>query len=200
MPTPISPSELLAAPIGDLISAIGRGIADAQGAMDAQTIENLRAVYTRDGALFEVLRAIGYRPTWYHIPEVTAEVSVALTLRGEASSSGSQGSAGLVMYAAPIDAAYTSRFNYDLQAASVVKFRVVPVPPSAAAEALRVAPKIVGISVAAARALLQSFGIPLELAEGLTPADADLIEAQSPEAGTVLASVGVRVTKTKPPT
>jgi hypothetical protein len=187
---------LLAAPIGELISAVGRGVADAQGAMDARTIENLRTVYTRDGELFDVLRGIGYRPTWYHIPEVTAEISVALSLRGEVSASGTP---GLVMYAAPIDAGYTSRFNYDLQAASVVKFRVVPVPPSTAAEALRVAPKIVDLSVADARASLQAFGIPLGFADGLAPGDKDIITAQSPEAGTILAGAGVRVTKVKPP-
>lgn len=188
--------ETLSAPIGELIAAVGQSVADAQRSMDAQTIANFQSIYSdEDSAAFEALRSIGYRPTWYHIPEVTAELNVALTVSGTVESQGlaassssslSQFAPRVRVYAAPVDAGYTSKYNYELKAASAVKFRIVPVPPSPAAEALRVVPDISGQTWTLARALLQRLDVPYRTATP-EPADTDVVAGQTPAAGTVLA-------------
>lgn len=188
--------ETLSAPIGELIAAVGQSVADAQRSMDAQTIANFQSIYSdEDSSAFEALRSIGYRPTWYHIPEVTAELNVALTvsgtvesqaLVGSPSSSNNQLAPRVRVYAAPVDAGYTSKYNYELKAASAIKFRIVPVPPSPAAEALRVVPEIGGQAWSLARALLQRLDVPYRLPDP-APADTDVVASQTPAAGTVLA-------------
>jgi hypothetical protein len=187
--------ETLSAPIGELIAAVGQGVADAQRSMDAQTIANFQSIYSdEDSAAFEALRSIGYRPTWYHIPELTAELNVALTVSGTVESQGLASSSSSLnqlaprvrVYAAPVDAGYTSKYNYELKAASAVKFRIVPVPPSPAAEALRVVPEIGGQTWTLARALLQRLDVPYRLPDP-APADTDVVTSQTPAAGSVLA-------------
>jgi hypothetical protein len=188
--------ETLSAPIGELIAAVGHSVADAQHSLDAQTIANFQAIYSAENtAAFEALRSIGYRPTWYHIPEISAEVNVALTVSGTVESQAAAAPAQapnllaprIRVYAAPVDAGYTSKYNYELKAASAIKFRIVPVPPSPAAEALRVVPDVVGQTWSAARTLLQRLDVPYRLPDP-APAETDVVASQSPAAGTLLAS------------
>lgn len=202
MPFLSSPTDLLtalSAPLGDVISAVGASVADAQAAMDAQTIENLRTIASEEGDLLAALRSIGYQPTWYQIPEVTAEISVALTVAGEAATASATSSTAVAssalelravrLMAAPIDASYTNKFSYDLKAATQVKFRIVPVPPTPAAEALRVAPDVVGQTFADARALLETLDVPFTFEDGADePVDEALVTGQTPAAGTVLSA------------
>jgi hypothetical protein len=179
-------SDVLAAPLGELIAAVGRSVAEAQQAMDGQAIEHFRQIYGGgEGAeAFEALRSIGYQPTWYQIPEATAEITIAFTATGSSDTS-SPGSRRLGIYGAPVDAAYQSKFNYGVQASSSLKFRVVPVPPPAAAARMRIAPDLVNLTLASARSLLAELGIELEVtAAGAT--DASIVTAQLPAAGGVL--------------
>lgn len=124
--------DVLAVKLGDLIATIGRDVADAQETIDRRTIEQFAAVYDQSVAAFEPLRAIGYQPTWYQITEAAAQVSIALRV---SRSQGAPGSAAprRQALAAPVDAGYRSRFGYSRQAASALKFRIVPVPAPAAA-------------------------------------------------------------------
>jgi hypothetical protein len=189
--------ETLSAPIGELIAAVGQSVADAQHSLDAQTIANFQTIYSDENtAAFEALRSIGYRPTWYHIPEINAEVNVALTVSGTVESQSSSGgttpaSNSLIprvrVFAAPVDAGYSSKYNYEIKAASLIKFRIVPVPPSPAAEALRVVPDIVGQAWSDARALLQRLDVAYRLPDP-APEDGDVVAGQTPAAGTILAS------------
>src|SRR5690606_25018267 len=187
--------ETLSAPIRELIAAVGQGVPDAQHSLDAQTIANFQTIYSEQNtAAFEALRSIGYRPTWYHIPEISAEINVALTVSGTVESQPAGGvpansllAPKVRMFAAPVDAGYTSKYNYDLKAASALKFRIVPVPPSPAAEALRVVPDVVGQAWSAARELLQRLDVPYRLPDP-APADSDVVAAQTPAAGTLLTS------------
>lgn len=184
--------DALSAPIGDLIAAVGRGVADAQRAMDEASLAALAEVYGRSDGLLGELQRIGYRPNWYHIPEVESELQIALTLSGERSRGGQGGATGrLRLYAAPVDAGYASRFNYQLQAASRVKFRIVSIPPSNAAEALQAMPALVGLPLREAGARLRLLGIAATLlpAEG---GDELIVRSQVPEPGMLLQS-GVQV-------
>lgn len=173
--------EALSAPLSSLISSVGRGVAQAQRELDEAALEHLRAIYGSNEGFAAELQRIGYRPTWYHIPEAEAELSVALAITAEERV---QGRSRVKMYGAPMDASYTNRFNYSLSAQSRLKFRIVPVPPPARAEALVVVPAVVGMTVAEARALLMALGVPHRFPEGAQ--DASVISSASAEAGAVL--------------
>lgn len=186
MPTFDAPRLLdaLSAPMGSLIASVGRSVAEAQRDLDAQTIALHQSIYAENEGLLRELQRIGYRPTWYHIPSVEAELQVALTVTGEYSET-TPARSELKVYAAPVDAGYTSRFNYELKASSTVRFKIVPVPESPAAEQIRVVPAVVGETVARARELLDTLLIPFTVPDGT--ADTALVTTQAPAAGTVLA-------------
>ncbi|MCP4698211.1 MAG: PASTA domain-containing protein [Gammaproteobacteria bacterium] len=191
MPKFNSPTELtdtLSAPLGDLISAVGRGVAEAQQALDAQTIANLKALYADDSNA--ELRRLGYQPTWYKIPEVTAEISMSLTVSGQASEkAGTQAGqqSNIKLYAAPIDASYSNKYDYDLKASSHLKFRIVPVPPSPQASEIKVVPDIVNKQYSEAIALLNDLEITWQLSdETAVPEETDTIQETMPSAGEII--------------
>lgn len=190
--------DVLSAPLGDLIASVGRGVADAQRALDAASMEALREIYGSDEEVLRGLQAIGYRPTWYHIPEAESEIQIALSVSGtEATAPGGGGltpRTSIKLYAAPVDAGYTSRYNFSLTASSRLKFRVVPVPPSSAAEVIRVVPSLVGLQLGEARARLTLLGIAAVHPDAAGTA---VVRTQTPAAGAILGpeeSVAVTVT------
>jgi hypothetical protein len=179
-------SDVLAVPLGDLIAEVGRSVAEAQCAIDQQAIDNFRAVYDDSEAAFEALRSIGYEPTWYQIPEATAKIAIALTVSGSGSGQTTGKRSRIALYGAPVDAGYQTKFNYGIQGSSSLEFRIVPVPPPVAATRMRVAPNLVGRSLADARPRLEQLDIPC----AVQPPDAGpttKVARQSPEAGELLA-------------
>jgi hypothetical protein len=192
--------DALSMPLGELIASVGRGVAEAQREMDAASIAALQEVYSRGDGLFLELQRIGYRPTWYHIPEAEGDLQIALTATSEQTagspSSGAAagtalGPAKIKLYASPVDAGYASRFAFNVQASSRVKFRIVPVPPSTVADALQVVPALTGLTVGDARARLAQLNIPGSFPTGAI--DAATVTVQEPAAGTLL-SAGQSVT------
>lgn len=179
-------SDALCAPMGELISSIGLGVAQAQREMDIAALATLRDIATSDSDMAGLMRSIGYRPTWYQIPEAEAEIQIALSISGSEESSGKP-----TVYAAPVDATYTNKFNWNLSASSKLRFRIVPVPPSVQAEALVVVPALSGFTVDKARRLLLAMGVPFEVPDGT--ADTAIIDAQLPEAGAFLTQGAVTV-------
>lgn len=143
--------------LGDLIGAVGRGVADAQHALDVAAMDQLTAIATAEGAVADTLRAIGYQPTWYRIPELNAEITVSLTLAGRSEQSGRT---RMQLYATPVDASYSNKYVVNADVTSRITFKVVPVPPSPLAADLRVVPELTGQTFADAEALLVAQGIP----------------------------------------
>lgn len=186
--------DALSAPVGNLISSVGRSVAQAQLEMDRASITALQELYGSDEDIARMLQNLGYRPTWYHIPEVDTELTVALTVTGERTEQGggtpgaTAARAPVKMYAAPVDATYTNKYGFELKASSRVRFKVVPVPPSVAAEQMLVVPQLVGMSLEDARRLLMQLNIPM--AEPSTDDDAAVVEGQEPAAGSVLGPGG----------
>lgn len=178
MPSPVLPpglTDALSAPMGELIASIGAGVAQAQRQMDAATLQTLREIATSDDQLIALMRAIGYKPTWYHIPEAEAEVAVALTVSGSEETSGRP-----QVFAAPVDATYSSKFNWQLEASSKLRFKIVPVPAPTMAEALVIVPGVVGRTVGDARAALAAAGATATLPAGAL--DTWIVTAQTPGA------------------
>lgn len=73
---------------------------------------------------------LGFTPTFYQFIDTVIEVRVALRISRQQSVSAS-GAPGEVRYSlrgAPIDATYTTNYNYNLEAAALFKTKIAPVP------------------------------------------------------------------------
>ncbi len=196
MPKITSPAELtdsLSAPLGDVIAEVARGVAEAQQAMDLQTVETFKKIYgARGGKAYEELRMLGYQPTWYKIPEATAEITISLTISGDTAETGteptaSQKSGRIKLYGAPVDANYTNRYNFDLKAASHLKFKVVPVPPTPQSAGMKVVPALVDRTYREACDLLDELDIPYKPADELSELqDEDMVSETTPGGGEIL--------------
>lgn len=195
-------TRALSAPLGELIAAVGRGVAEAQWALDQHTVDTFKAVYGGDEAAYKELRQLGYQPTWYRIPEVAAEIYVTLSASGEerlglgagASAAnvpslpdGETSPGRIQLYATPVDASYSNTYDYQLRACSQLKFRIVPVPASGQADGMKVVPKLDGMQYQAAQALLTQLGIPYQLADPYyEPQGHEKITDTAPKAGSIL--------------
>ncbi|QMW22857.1 PASTA domain-containing protein [Sandaracinobacteroides saxicola] len=182
-------SDGLASPLGDVIAAVGRGVADAQAALDAASLKATLAVYETEGdAGAALLREIGYRPTFYVLPETTCEVQLSMRVGGSGGADGSAGSlpgAGRT-YVTPVDAGFQQRYGFLAQGAAKLTFKVVPVPPPSALDEARPVPDLVGRDAVAAATALGTLGlvaatvtgdgkaIPPEKREGLVVAAQDV--------------------------
>lgn len=166
-------SDGLSAPLGEVIAAVGRGVAEAQAALDAASIKATLDVYAEDGdAGTALLREIGYQPTFYVLPETSCEVQVSMRVGG---SGGADGSASNVVntqlagrartYVTPVDAGFQQRYSFLAQAAAKLTFKIVPVPPPSALDNSRQIPDFTAerTAVEDAVARLQRLGLAAEL-------------------------------------
>ena len=71
-----------------------------------------------------------------------------------------------------------------------MKFRIVPVPPSTAAEGMQFVPSLIGLSLGEARSRLALLGISATVPDAASTA---IVATQTPPAGTLLA-IGEGVT------
>lgn len=168
--------DLLAAasiPMGDLIASIGGGIAEAQEALDQTTLARALALLEAGDSNSAMLRALGWRPTWYHIPEAEANIQLTLSIESFTTEG-----ARPRMRALPLNAGNSTRYGFDLNLASSLRFKVVPVPAPEAAEQLRRVPPLVGLSAAEAEAALASAELVAE-----TRGEGAVVRVQLPEPG-----------------
>ncbi len=198
-------TEALSAPLGEVISSVAKGVAEAQQAMDLHTIETFQQVYKGDKGMLEQLRQLGYRPTWYKIPEVSAEIQMSLSINATSIETGSFNGQNInrankfELLAAPVDANYANRFNYDINGSSKLTFKIVPVPPSPLAEEVKVSPFLINKTIGEAIDLLNLLEIPHQFADesvNLETVDRNsTISVVEPSAGSILAK-GAAVTLT----
>lgn len=191
--------DTVAAPLGDVIASVGAGVAAAQHALDEASLAAVLELYAEsDDERIQLLQAIGYRPTFYALPETTGEVKVSLTLSGGATAKGTGVAAGTStgtgvrpvpntplaavstarlglnqlparLYATPVDAGYSNQYGYTANISATLTFRIVPIPPPQGAEDLRVVPDLVGRTVAASRETLTALGLGARVPEPEPP-------------------------------
>lgn len=147
-------SELLGGPLGELISSIGKGVGDAQAALDEGALRQTLELYdtsmddqrTEDELkLLNLVRGMGYQPTFYTIPEteVEAQISLSLDLKSETSSPvGGHSLSKYAVNATPLNAGNVNRFGLQSSAMAKLKFKVVPVPPPASVSEIRIVPNL----------------------------------------------------------
>jgi len=196
--------DIGSAPLGDLIASVGRGVAEAQAALDASSLEQTLALYDQGDELQQTLRDLGYRPTFYTIPETEGELKLSLTVAGQqtrrVAETAPPGQASLSalgpalsrlkaqprVYATPVDGRYQNSYSFTSKVGATVKFKIVAVPPPSEAESARVVPNLVGMEFAAAQALADSFDLALTVTGQDDPAADAVIATQLPPAGDVV--------------
>ena len=167
-------SELLSNPLGDLIASIGRGVGEAQAALDAGSLSQTLEMYREDESrspeeknTIELMREIGYQPTFYTIPETEceAQVSISLGVSGSGPTSPIQSgySNRTKMYATPLNAGNINRYNLNAQASAKLKFKIVPVPTDAVISEMRILPNLKGKTISNAKGILESLGLSYSL-------------------------------------
>lgn len=198
--------DIVASPLGQVIAQVGQGVADAQEALDEASLAKVLEIYAEgDDEKLALLREIGYRPTFYTLPDTTGEVRVALRLGNGAQGAGkavrpvkplapvvnaSPARLGLRalptrMYAAPVDAGYANSYGYQADVSAKLTFRIVPVPPPDGADELRLVPDLSGRTVPQARAALEALGLEAAFTDGsgatlASPEETHVVTAQSP--------------------
>jgi len=122
------PSQIegvLISPLEEILTRIGQGVATAQRALDLDSIATQTLL-----ASDPVLREFGLEATWYHMPEVTLELKMTLTLRREDQVRDNRVVLRkLRMYASPFNASYQNSFNADIAGTSQIRARIVSIPP-----------------------------------------------------------------------
>ena len=124
--------ETFAAPIEDLITALGIGVAQAQQGLDQNSIQTQESIDTNP-----LLSQYGLQATWYQFPSVTMQLKMSLSISQDpapASASPSQAvmiaaPVRLHIIAQPLSASFQTQFNYDATAATQINVTLVPVPP-----------------------------------------------------------------------
>jgi hypothetical protein len=202
-------SEVLASPLGDVIASVGEGVAAAQRALDDASLAKTLEIYSEGGdELLQLLREIGYRPTFYALPETTGEVNVSMRLSGGESASAPAPAAqpivpGLPLarlstaalprvktYVTPVDAGFANRYNFTATASAKLTFKIVPVPPPAGVEDVRLMPNLAGRPVSEARAVLDALDLEPQFVDkngkASTPADTATVTSSDPDANSVV--------------
>lgn len=169
-------SELLGSPLGDLISSVGQGVGDAQAALDQGALQQTLEIYdvskddtksTDELNLLNLIRGMGYQPTFYTIPEteVEAQISLSLDLKSETNSPvGGYTLSKFKVNATPLNAGNTNRFGLQANAMAKLKFKIVPVPPPPGSANLRLIPDFNGkYWNENTKAMIQSLGFNYEL-------------------------------------
>lgn len=202
--------DVMGAPLGDLISSVGAGVASAQAALDAASLSQTLQIYSEgDDAMAQALRDIGYQPTFYALPETEVEAQVSLSFSVTETSSPSTTTtspfvtAGKAkMYTTPVSASMTNRFNLNAAASAKLRFKIVPVPPPGDAGEIRVIPNLVppvtsppipDKTKAQAVDLLDQFGLLFEMETG-SESTTVFAHSEGFEAGTIVkAGTAVKV-------
>ncbi|MEN3367929.1 MAG: hypothetical protein V7609_72 [Verrucomicrobiota bacterium] len=117
-------SEILVSPVADMVSKLGEAVGIAQAKMDHASLVAQANLATEHPELAK----LGYQVTWYQMPEVTIEMK--MTVHYERKSTEDKSAR---FFLAPYNAKYKSAFTYDVNGASTLKLRIVPVPPVFAA-------------------------------------------------------------------
>lgn len=161
-------------PIGALIKNVAMGIAEAQAALDVESIRNAqmmsgygphweddelrmedyRVAFGRDDdgePNLVSMMELGFTPSFYQFIDTTIEVKMAITATRDSSTErknqGTQTSvtastsgywfwrrSAVTVTSTPVDATYASKYNYAAEGSSLVRTKLVPVPPPAILE------------------------------------------------------------------
>ncbi|MCX7649849.1 MAG: PASTA domain-containing protein [Flavobacteriales bacterium] len=153
-------SELLSAPLGELIAAIGKGVGEAQAALDEGSLRTTLQLYNENISLedpeakqiFQILREVGYQPTFYTLPETEVEAQISLSLsinqtNNSINNPSNRPASRIRAYATPLNANNLNQYNLNANAMAKIKFKIVPIPPPSNVSDYRIIPNLLGLSL-----------------------------------------------------
>lgn len=118
--------DILIDPLERVLSLVGQGVANAQRAMDLNSVAT-QTLLAND----PVLKELGLEATWYHMPTVEVELRLSLSLRREDQIKDNKLVARKFrMYAAPFNASYQNSFGSEVSGTSQIRAKIVSIPPA----------------------------------------------------------------------
>lgn len=121
------------APLPSIVESLGLSIANAQSALDRNSVETAVAMANTEVIINEKpfnLISLGFAPTFYHFTEANVEAKIAFSMTMERSFSASVGvSANIGIVAASVEASYSQKFSMSASGSSSVAARLVSIPP-----------------------------------------------------------------------
>ena len=130
--------ELLNVPIDKMISSMASGIAKAQYNLDQTALKIAQMMGKKDddhiisfGDKKYSLLELGFTPTFYNFVDSLIEVKVAISIRSSQSytASGSKKNSSWSAYTSSVNARYTAQYSYSSEGSSLLRTKIVPVPP-----------------------------------------------------------------------
>jgi len=107
--------------LSDMITELGKGIAQAQRAMDESSIEMQNKILENDE-----LYAMGLQATWYAMPETEFTLKMDYAVSQEKLINGKTRFAGVKV--APSNATFQNLYKTDKREESTLKLKIVPIP------------------------------------------------------------------------
>jgi len=136
--------QLLSAPLPQIIERLGIAVADAQRALDLNSVKSAELMATSEvtlGGETYNLMALGFTPTFYSFTEATVEAKLSFSMTEGTEFGVTAGAqlgvnAGMVMVAASVSVSYARKFSVTADCMSSIAARVVSLPPPEILEAL----------------------------------------------------------------
>ncbi|MBL7209039.1 MAG: hypothetical protein ISS52_02970 [Dehalococcoidia bacterium] len=142
-------NDVLNAPFPQLVTKLGMAIAEAQSALDRNSIETLLELsdtaseitvplrftedasgnWTSQSATMTLLQ-FGINPTFYQFSESVIEVKIAISMtKTKEVGVTAKGKIGFACWSASVNASYSQKYSYKAEASSLLRTTLVPVPP-----------------------------------------------------------------------
>jgi hypothetical protein len=129
--------SLLSAPLPQIIERLGMSIAQAQSALDENSVKIAKELVSTKaeiaGKEYSLL-ALGFTPTFYAFTEATVEAKLSFSMSettelGVSVGASVSGGAGFIMVAASVDVSYSRKFSVSSEGSSSIAARIVSLPP-----------------------------------------------------------------------
>lgn len=138
--------SLVSAPLPQIIERLGLSIAQAQAALDNNSVKvahTMAETPVELGGQTYNLLTLGFTPSFYAFTEATVEAKLSFSMTETTETSVSAGvtakvNYGVVMVAASVDVSYARKFSVSAEGSSSIAARLVSLPaPEAFNEVLR---------------------------------------------------------------
>lgn len=129
--------QLLSAPLPDIIQRLGLAVADAQRALDVNSVATAVEMATTGvqiGDETHNLISLGFSPVFYSFTEATVEAKLSFSMSETTELGVSAGATvgvnvGFVMVAASVNVSYARKFSVSAEGMSSIAARLVSLPP-----------------------------------------------------------------------
>src|SRR5690625_1394001 len=170
-------TELFSAPLGELIASVGKGVGEAQAALDENSMRQTLSLYGENNPseIVEIFRQIGYKPTFYTIPETEVEAKISISLNKTNTNQADKNAFAPslrsivdgrlkatsfpVLIATPVNDENANNYNINGNTTATIKFKIIPVPTIKVQNLAISIPNIIGKNVLEVIEIVKSLGL-----------------------------------------